>query len=169
MKKAGIFASIFLLAIFVFSLINFPSVFALNLAVHVPEKYTDIRAGDRFYFEIEIKYPENPKRKDLKLEYQIKNQDGDVISQAKVLKAIETQASFIDFIVIPESAETGMHEVNVKVKDYESLSEEVSASFHIIGQKSDEMKFYFLVVLGFLVFVGMMIAGSIVLIKLKAK
>jgi len=33
---------------------------ALSISVHVPEKYTDVEAGERFYFEIDVKYPENP-------------------------------------------------------------------------------------------------------------
>ena len=51
-----------------------------------------------------------------------------MIAQSKVLKAIETQASFMDFIVIPESAKPGMHIIKVKITDYEGLSEEVEAS-----------------------------------------
>ena len=47
-----------------FSLFFLTSVSALDITLHVPEKYTDVQAGERFYFEIEIKYPENPSRKD---------------------------------------------------------------------------------------------------------
>ena len=89
-----------MLGIILFSFISMASVSALSIVVHVPEKYTDVVAGERFYFEIEIKYPENPSRKDLRLNYEIMK-DNEVIAQAKVLKAIETQASFMDFIVIP--------------------------------------------------------------------
>ena len=70
---------------------------ALSVVVHVPEKYVSVVAGERFYFEVEVKYPENPSRKDLSLEYKILTRDGDVIAQSKVLKAIETQASFFVF------------------------------------------------------------------------
>jgi len=92
-----------IMALLVPSFINLTSVSALSLVVHVPEKYTDVHAGERVYFEIEVKYPENPTRKDLRLNYDILK-DNAIISQAQVLKAIETQASFIDFIVIPEGA-----------------------------------------------------------------
>ena len=113
-----------LLVVLLFNM--FASVSALSLVVHVPEKYTDVTAGERFYFEIDVKYPENPSRKDLRLEYEILTQDGELVSQAKALKAVETQASFIDFIVIPAVVGGGMHIINVKVKDYETLSEEYS-------------------------------------------
>jgi len=140
---------------------------ALSISVHVPEKYTEVHAGERFYFEIDVKYPENPSRKDLRIEYEIFTEEGDLIAQSKVLKAVETQASFIDFIVIPESAETGFHSVNVQVSDYQDLSEEVSASFHIIGEKSDQIKTYFFVLFVAIIFVGLLVFIDLFIIKRK--
>ena len=148
------------------NLLNPSQIDALIVVVHVPEKYTDIQAGERFYFEIEIKYPENPKRKDLRLEYEIKKDD-EVIAESKVLKAVETQASFMDFIVIPESAETGLHVINVKVADYENLSEEVSASFQVIGEKGTQLRMYFLILLGAIGFVGFLVVIQISTAKRK--
>lgn len=130
-------------------------VYALSLVVHVPEKYTDIEAGERFYFEIEIKYPENPSRKDLRLLYEIKKDD-ELIAKSKVLKAIETQASFVDFIVIPESAKTGLHIITVEVTDYEDLRKEVSASFYVAEGRGVQIRKYFLILLGAVIFVGLL-------------
>lgn len=147
--------------IFLFLFVKLPIVSPLSLVVHVPEKYTDVSAGERFYFEIEIKYPENPKRKDLRLEYEIVDQDGNMISQAKALKAVETQASFIDFLVIPESTKTGIYFINVKVKDYELLSEEISATFHVVGKQTDQIKIYFITILGVVVLVGVLVVVKV--------
>ena len=138
---------------------------ALNIVVHVPEKYTDVQAGERFYFEIEVKYPENPSRKDLRLNYKIVDEENNVIAQSKVLKAIETQASFIDFIVIPESSETGLHLIKISVSDYEGLSEEVEASFNVIGNASDKIKLYFFILLGAVIFVGILVVINIIIDK----
>lgn len=129
------------------------SVDALSIVVHVPEKYTDVEAGERFYFDIEIKYPENPSRTDLRLFYEILK-DGELIAQAKVLKAIETQASFIDFIVLPENAEKGLHILNVTIEDYSDLKQEVSASFHVIRSKGGEIRIYFFILLGVIILFG---------------
>ncbi len=142
------------------NLLNIASTQALSLAVHVPEKYTDVVAGERFYFEIEVKYPENPSRKDLRLTYEIKK-DNDVIAESKVLKAVETQASFMDFIVIPESAKSGLHIINVKITDYEDLSEEVSASFQVIKGEASQTKMYLLIILGAVGFVGLLVIVNI--------
>lgn len=137
---------------------------ALNIVVHVPEKYADIEAGERFYFEMEVKYPENASRKDLRLSYEIK-EDGKVIAQSKVLKAIETQASFIDFIVIPEMAKSGLHIINVVVSDYGELSQSVSASFQVVGGAGDQLKFYLLLFLGVIFFVGLSSAVQIFVMR----
>ena len=152
---------LFILSFFYFIGIHFVS--ALSIVVHVPEKYTDVQAGERFYFEIEVKYPENPSRKDLRLNYEILK-DGEIIAQSKVLKAVETQASFIDFIVIPEIAEKGLHVIKVKITDYEVLSEEVEASFHVISG-GGKIKSYFFILLGATILVGILVVINIVLRK----
>jgi len=152
---------LFILSFFYFIGIHFVS--ALSVVVHVPEKYTDVQAGERFYFEIEVKYPENPSRKDLRLNYEIIDEENNVIAQSKVLKAIETQASFIDFIVIPESTDSGLHIIKVNVSDYEALSEEVSASFQVVSKGSGKLKTYFFILLGATILVGILVVISIIM------
>jgi len=148
--------------VFVLALNFFGSVSALSVVVHVPEKYTDVYVGERFYFEIEIKYPENPFRKDLGLSYEIMK-DGEVVAQSKVLKAIETQASFMDFIVIPESAEKGMYVIKVGISDDERLDEEVEATFHVTTNGVREIRVYFFILLGVIVLVGILVVINITL------
>jgi len=143
------------------------SVSALSVVVHVPEKYTDVQTGERFYFEIEVKYPENPSRKDLRLNYKIVDEKNNIIAQSKVLKAIETQASFIDFIVIPESAEKGLHIIKVEISDYEVLSEEVEASFNVVKQGSQQIKLYFFILLGVIIVVGILVVVNIIISRRK--
>ena len=155
---------IFYLLLFclIFNLFSMVFVSSLSLVTHVPEKYTDVAAGERFYFEIEVKYPENPARKDLRLEYEILTQDGEIIAQSKVLKAIETQASFMDFIVIPESAEKGLHIIKIKISDYEVLNEEVEASFYVVNAGSSQFRTYFFILLITIVIVGILVVVSII-------
>lgn len=132
-----------------------PVVHALSIVTHVPEKYTEVFAGERFYFELDIKYPENPSRKDLRLAYEI-TKDGELIAQSKVLKAVENQTSFIDFIVIPETAETGLYLIDVSIQDYADLREEVSASFHVVNPDSGQFRLYFFILLGAILVVIML-------------
>src|SRR3989339_421131 len=165
----GIFVLLFIVLFFSLNFSNFISVSALSVAVHVPEKYTDVVAGERFYFEIEVKYPENPKRKDLKLNYEIIDSDGKLIAQSKVLKAVETQASFIDFIVIPESASKGLYIIRVKIADYEDLSEEVEASFQIVSSGFGQVQIYFFIILGVLILVAILVITSLFVTRRRRK
>jgi len=139
---------------------------ALSVSTNISEKYSEIQAGERLYFEIDIKYPENPKRKDLQLNYEV-TKDNEVIAQSKVLKAIETQASFLDFIVIPESSDTGLYHLDIKISDYENLSEEVSTSFHVVGNKNQQLKVYFFILLGVISLVVILVIVNIIVSKKK--
>ena len=158
MKK--LISILFMLSFFYF--ISLASISALSVVVHVPEKYTDVQAGERFYFEIEVKFPENPSRQDLRLNYEIVDEENNIIAQSKVLKAIETQASFIDFIVIPESAKKGLHIIKISISDYEDLSEEVEASFHVVSSGS-KLKLYFFILLGATILVGILVVINIII------
>ena len=130
--------SLFLMSLLVLSFLSLASVSALSVTVHVPEKYTEVESGERLQFEVEIKYPENSERKDLRINYEVKK-DGELITQSQVLKAIETQMSFIDSVVIPESSETGLYSITVIVSDYDDLYEEVSESFQVVDKKDSHL------------------------------
>jgi hypothetical protein len=140
---------------------------SLSISVHVPEKYTVVNAGDRFYFEVDVKYPENPRRKDLQLEYTITDSRGNVISQSKAVKAIETQASFVDFIVIPDDVKTGLYYINVKVSDYGTLSQEVNSTFQVKEKKSDQTRIYFLILLIAILILSVLVVTQMVRSKKK--
>jgi|GEM_PF-1185365 len=148
---------IFLVIFFFF--ISFHEAQALIISVNVPEKYTEVKAGERLYFEVEIRYPENPSRKDLRLVYKVLEGE-EIITESKFLKAVETQASFVDYMVIPESAGSGLHRIVVEITDYEELNQEVYASFNVVAQK-DEMKIYFILIMSAIVFVGLVITLQI--------
>ena len=158
--------SIFVVSIILFFSFTVKIVQALSINTHIPEKYTDVFPGERLYFEVEIKYPENPVRKDLRLNYEI-IENGEVIAKAKFLKAIETQASFMDYIVIPEIAQPGMYEINVKISDYEELNEEVSSSFQVIKERGDQLRLYFFIILGVILLVGGLVVFDIVSARMK--
>ena len=149
-------------AIFLFGLLLFPcsQVLAISASVHVPEKYTEVLPGERFYFEVEIKYPENTSRKDLKLEYNI-TKDGEIITQSKFLKAVETQASFMDYVIVPSSATAGLYQIVVKITDYQNLNEETSTSFNVKSE-DQSLFYYFLILLG-----AILIFGIFVVVEIK--
>lgn len=147
-------------------LIRVPEIKALSVSTQIPEKYAEIQAGERIYFEIDIKYPENPIRKDLRLNYEV-TKDQEIMAQSQVLKAVETQASFLDSIVIPENSKTGLYNLKVKISDDQGLNEEVSSSFQVIGSKDQEFKTYFLILAGVLSLVTILVIMNIVAFRRK--
>jgi len=143
MNKKMMFGLIDFLILVIVAFLLTKSIFALNLIIHIPEKYLEVVAGDRLNFELEIKYPENINRKDLRFTYQIKKGD-QVITETKALKAIENQSSFIEYLPIPETVEVGTYTIVNKIQDYEKLNEEVSANFRVIKGKDDLVKYFYI-------------------------
>jgi len=135
---------IFLILISISSII---SISALTLNVDVPDKYSKINAGERFFFILVIKYPENPARIDLRLNYEIRNEKGELVAQSKVLKAIQTQASFIDSIVLPDNLDSGLYTIDILINDYGELKEKVGSSFQVTSKISDKITIYFYIIM----------------------
>ena len=129
-------------------------VFALSATLIIPEKYSDVKSGTDVYFETDIKWPENPIRRDLTIEYSITDNSGKEIAYSKVLKAIETQASFIDSITIPTDAKSGLYKIYATLSGYDHGTEEsVAASFKVENSISSTLTYQFFVV-GLLVLIA---------------
>lgn len=135
---------------------NFVS--AITITVNIPGKYSEVKAGEVVYFETEVKWPENDSRKDLRIEYSIKNADGQEIAYLKVLKAIETQASFMDFISIPETTKPGLYKIYGTLSDYKDLNQEVAVSFNVT-KVGGNVETYLFIIIGIL---GVIIIGVII-------
>lgn len=121
--------------------------YAVDIEVKVPEEYVEVRAGEEIGFDIDIKYPENPSRKEIELNYEIKKGD-DVLLRQKDSKFIETGALFAKFISIPDDADTGLYVLNVDIVDFGEVIKSDSVNFYIIGNKEEKIRMYFLVVFG---------------------
>lgn len=128
MMKKALFLVFSIVVIFVMA----RPVFAMSITVSIPDKYATVKVGEKVFFETDIKWPENTGRKDLRVEYSIQDKDGKEVAYLKVLKAVETQASFMDSIVISEGTTPGLYKISTKVSDYGSLSEEATSSFNVI-------------------------------------
>jgi hypothetical protein len=115
---------------------------AMTVTINVPEKYSEVSAGEKVYFETEVKWPENTGRKDLRIEYTIKDKNNQTIAYLKVLKAIETQASFMDSISLPESTKAGTYAIFLTLNDYGQLEHEVAASFRVAEKQISKQGYY---------------------------
>lgn len=139
--------------VFIFSLLSSTSVSAFSAEVHISDEYAKVSTGERIYFKVDIYYPENTVRKDLSFEYEIRNK-GDIIVHSKVLKAIETQASFMDYLVIPENTGRGLHTLSIKITDYENLNKKISTSFYI---SNNQIIYIVIIVMLFVLLIGVVI------------
>jgi hypothetical protein len=119
---------------------------AMTATISIHEKYAEVKAGDQVFFETDVKWPENTGRKDLRIEYSIKNKAGNEVAYLKVLKAIETQASFMDSIVIPASAVSGRYTVTAAISDYADLKQEVVASFTVVKAGNLTQNYLFIII-----------------------
>ena len=134
---------------------------AMSATVNIPENYAEVHAGEKVYIETEIKWPENDYRKDLIIEYSVKDQNGEEIAYLKTLKAIETQASFMESIAIPDSTKGGTYRVDVTIKDYEALNQDVVASFKVVAIGKDLFNTYLLIILGVVVFIAILLTVNV--------
>ena len=141
---------------------------AMTATINIPEKYSQVQAGEKVYFETEVKWPENDGRKDLRIEYSIKDNSGQEIAYLKVLKAIETQASFMDSISIPESTKTGMYKVYLTIADYKDLNQEVVASFKITSG-GNSFNTYLMIILGIVGLIALVVVIELFILIGKKK
>jgi DNA gyrase/topoisomerase IV subunit A len=140
---------------------------AMSATINIPAKFSTVKAGESVYFETDVKWPENSGRKDLRIEYSISDKNGVEVAYLKVLKAIETQASFMDSMVIPENAAPGLYKIKLTLSDYQDLNHEVAASF-TVAKSGGSIQIYLFIIIGILVVVALaVIIGMVFLIKRK--
>lgn len=108
---------------------------ALTISIEIPEKYANVLAGDQVYFEINVKYPENLERIDLMLEYEIFDEQGQLIAQSSMLKDIETQLSTFDSMTVPEGSKPGLYTIVVDIKGIENSTGKASVSFNVVNEE----------------------------------
>lgn len=136
----------FLLMVMLFYMCD---VFAISIVSRILERYQGVYPEERVYFQVEVKYPESPTMADLRFNY-IVEKNGNVAAESKVLKAFETQVSFMDFLILPQDSEVNLHDSRIEVRDYGDLSEEVSTSFKFSKKGFDRIAIYFFTIAGML-------------------
>lgn len=153
--------------LFISLFMSYPaSLEAITAKLMISPRNLEVNSGDKVFFELEVLYPENTERKDLRIEYQITNEDT-VVAHSKSLRAIETQASFSDYLTIPQSAEAGIYHLSAKIQDYATLSAETSTTFHV-KEMRNELQLYFLILLATVTLFGSVIFWEIHRIRMHS-
>jgi len=121
----------------------------LELSVTVPEKYQKVQAGEMLQFQVSLKNIQKAGRHDIQLDYYIKKNDM-LLNYRRELKAVETQASFLGSIKVPEETLPGIYEIEVEINEEESAL----ATFYVKSSEFGQIKMYLIILILAIVVVG---------------
>ena len=128
----------------------------LEIGVFVPEKYQKIQAGEMLQFQISLKNIEKVGRHDIQLDYYIKKNEI-TISHRRELKAVETQASFLASIKVPEETLPGIYNIEVEINEEESSM----ATFYVKSSEVGQIRMYLILLITAIIVVGGMISWQL--------
>lgn len=128
----------------------------LELSINVPEKYQRVQAGEMLQFEVELKNIEKVGRHDIQLDYYIKKNEI-TITHRRELKAVETQASFLSSIKVPEETLPGIYNIEVEINEEESSI----ATFYVQSSDIGQIRTYLIILIISIFIIGGIIAWEL--------
>ncbi len=143
-------------SVFIAILLTSQFISAFELSVTIPDKYQEVQAGDTLQFQIAIKNIEKAGRHDIRLDYQLKK-GSIILNSRRELKAVETQASFLSSIKVPEETPAGIYTIEVIINE----KEEVSTNFNVKSSEMAQIKIYLIILIGAIVIIGGLIAWEL--------
>jgi uncharacterized membrane protein len=146
-------ALIFLLSPFIVSAAQL-----FNVEIDLPNSYQNVNPGTDVWFTIKLLNLANSQRVDVTLNYDILNSNGESIIHNSKTVAVETQASFVADLKIPETALPGDYSINVVVSS--SLGESTAKAVLRVSTPQNDLVPYY---------IGSGIVGLILLILLVVK
>jgi len=128
----------------------------LELSVVVPEKYQRVQAGEMLQFQISLKNIQKAGRHDIQLDYYIKKNEI-TITHRRELKAVETQASFLASIKVPEETLPGIYNIMVQINE----EEDALATFYVKSSDIGQIRTYLIILIIAILVVGIMITWQL--------
>jgi hypothetical protein len=128
----------------------------LELSIEVPEKYQNVRAGEMLQFKVELKNIQKAGRHDIQLDYYIKKNEI-TLAHRRELKAIETQASFLSSIKVPEETLPGLYNIEVQINEERSSI----GTFYVKSSEVGQIRTYLIILIIVIVVVGGMISWQL--------
>ncbi len=135
--------------VFIAILLTSQFISAFELSVTIPDKYQKVQAGEMLQFQIAIKNIEKAGRHDIRLDYQLKK-GSIILNSRRELKAVETQASFLSSIKVPEETPSGVYTIEVIINE----KQEVSTNFNVKSSEMAQIKMYILILTVIIIIVG---------------
>lgn len=148
MKKAE---SFFISLLLLLPLLSPLSVFAqgnFNVEISLPNSYKSVSAGEEIWFTVKTVNLGSENRVDITLNYQIIGLNNEVISSKSQTLAIETQASFVGRISLPENASPGKYALKVTLNPIGASSVAQSqVTFDVVAKKTDAQTIKYIYIL----------------------
>lgn len=134
----------------------------LELAIFIPEKYQRVKAGEELQFQILITNIQKIGRHDIQLDYSIKKNEI-LLTKRREIKAIETQASFLSSINVPEETLPGIYNIEVEINEEQSAM----ATFYVQSSDFRQVKIYLIVLIMAIILIGGIISWQLYKISQK--
>lgn len=136
--------------------INTGELEGLELSVIVPEKYQNVQAGEMLQFQVSLKNIQTSGRHDIQLDYYVKKNDI-IITSRRELKAVETQASFLSSIKIPEETLPGIYNIEIQINEEENSI----ATFYVKSSDLGQIRTYLIILIVAIIVVGGLISWEL--------
>ncbi len=115
---------------------------SFNVEIELPASYQNVASGSEVWFTIKLLNLANTQRMDVTLNYDIVDSNGQSIVHNSKTVAIETQASFVADLKIPENTPAGEYNVNVVVSS--SLGDSKASSALKVSSKKIDLTAYYI-------------------------
>ena len=164
MKKLLVFLFAFVMPIFC---LGFAS--ALSITASVPSQYQNVQPGSSVYVQTSVQWPENTERVDLTVRYSVEDDRGNEIAYLQALHAIETQASFLDSVVIPQGTKSGLYKVYENISATGNFSQTVASSFTVGNSSQGTFQVYIFLMLGVVLLIAFLVLIELFAVLKKRK
>ncbi|MGV8150844.1 MAG: hypothetical protein ACP5NV_03900 [Candidatus Woesearchaeota archaeon] len=120
---------IFTMSIMIFFIASSQQCFAesgkFNMEIQIPETYTSVSAGTEVWFTVHVLNLDNNQtnmRQDIVLISEVIDDSGNVHATKTKTVAIETQASFVSSIIVPETLDAGKYRIRTRIDSSDALA-----------------------------------------------
>ena len=111
-----------------------------NVEVDLPSTYQVVHAGDDIWFTINLLNLANPERIDVTIDYAMLDASGRTLATRSKTVAVETQASFVADLKVPQDAAEGSYHIGVDVAS--SLGNSTASVAFAVQKQEDNTIYY---------------------------
>jgi len=118
-----------------------------NLEVDIPSSYDVVEPGSEIHFTTKIFNLAGEDRMDVSLRYEVTDEDGEMIISKSETMAIETQASFVGSLKIPDDAAEGSYVLCVTLLVHDVEEAKGENSFQVVKEENKVVYYTYVVII----------------------